>query len=266
MAKAVRPGKVFVDWSQNNRHKTTVAVYSLRARPRPTVSTPVTWDEVAACADGGDDLVFEAADVLARVDELGDLFAPGAHDRAGAARLAKAGHGRRVRGSGRLGAAGSAARVRPMTPAAPQARAGRRPSSARSRRSASPIVGAADRPWPAWPRTVGAGRGSRMPSGLAGARARRTPRCGRTWRRRAGRRAPRIGAAGTSLAKALRQERLRPSADAVAARHRRRPGRARLAMPVGQRAEARDRRRARAGRAPSTKPRELASEMADATT
>ncbi|MDQ2650589.1 MAG: non-homologous end-joining DNA ligase, partial [Actinomycetota bacterium] len=48
MAKAVRPGKVFIDWSQNSRHKTTVAVYSLRARPRPTVSTPLTWDEVQA--------------------------------------------------------------------------------------------------------------------------------------------------------------------------------------------------------------------------
>jgi bifunctional non-homologous end joining protein LigD len=76
MSKAVRPGKVFVDWSQNTRHKTTIAVYSLRARPRPTVSTPVTWDEIAACADDQDDLVFEAADVLDRVDELGDLFAP----------------------------------------------------------------------------------------------------------------------------------------------------------------------------------------------
>ena len=53
MAKAVRPGKVFIDWSQNSRHKTTVAVYSLRARPRPTVSTPVTWDEVEAAAVGG---------------------------------------------------------------------------------------------------------------------------------------------------------------------------------------------------------------------
>ena len=50
MAKAARPGKVFIDWSQNSRHKTTVAVYSLRARPRPTVTTPVTWDEVE---DGG---------------------------------------------------------------------------------------------------------------------------------------------------------------------------------------------------------------------
>lgn len=76
MAKAVRPGKVFVDWSQNARHKTTIGVYSLRARVRPTVSTPLTWDEVERCADGHADLRFEASDVLARVDELGDLFAP----------------------------------------------------------------------------------------------------------------------------------------------------------------------------------------------
>jgi bifunctional non-homologous end joining protein LigD len=77
MAKVERPGKVFVDWSQNNRHKTTVAVYSLRARPHPTVSTPVTWDEVSDAADGaGDDLRFETADVLERVAEHGDLFAP----------------------------------------------------------------------------------------------------------------------------------------------------------------------------------------------
>jgi bifunctional non-homologous end joining protein LigD len=74
MAKAVRPGKVFIDWSQNSRHKTTVAVYSLRARPHPTVSTPVTWDEVEAAA-GGAPLSFEAGDVLARVEEHGDLFA-----------------------------------------------------------------------------------------------------------------------------------------------------------------------------------------------
>jgi bifunctional non-homologous end joining protein LigD len=74
MKKSLRKGKVLVDWSQNSRHKTTVAVYSLRARPRPTVSTPVTWDEVEAAADG-ESLVFETGDVLDRVDELGDLFA-----------------------------------------------------------------------------------------------------------------------------------------------------------------------------------------------
>ena len=76
MTKAVRPGKIFVDWSQNAHHKTTIAPYSLRARPEPTVSTPVTWDEVAACADGDVELRFEAADVLDRVAEHGDLFAP----------------------------------------------------------------------------------------------------------------------------------------------------------------------------------------------
>ncbi|MGA9275446.1 non-homologous end-joining DNA ligase [Ilumatobacter sp.] len=76
MAKAERPGKVFVDWSQNAHHKTTIAPYSLRARSRPTVSTPVTWDEVQACADGDDPLVFEAGDVLDRIEQHGDLFAP----------------------------------------------------------------------------------------------------------------------------------------------------------------------------------------------
>lgn len=76
MAKAERPGKVFVDWSQNAHHKTTIAPYSLRARDRPTVSTPVTWDEVGRCASGDLDLVFEAADVLRRVHEYGDLFEP----------------------------------------------------------------------------------------------------------------------------------------------------------------------------------------------
>lgn len=76
MEKAVRPSKVFIDWSQNDRMKTTVSVYSLRARARPTVSTPVTWDEVEKCLDAGDPslLVFEAGDVLARVDRQGDLF------------------------------------------------------------------------------------------------------------------------------------------------------------------------------------------------
>ncbi|MGH2749069.1 MAG: non-homologous end-joining DNA ligase [Actinomycetota bacterium] len=78
MAKAERKGKVFIDWSQNNQHKTTVGVYSLRGRPRPTVSTPVTWDEVdRALAKGDPDaLVFEAHEVLRRVDKKGDLFEP----------------------------------------------------------------------------------------------------------------------------------------------------------------------------------------------
>jgi bifunctional non-homologous end joining protein LigD len=76
MAKAVRPGRIFVDWSQNAHHKTTIAPYSLRARPEPTVSTPVAWDEVEACATGDVELRFEAPDVLARVEQQGDLFAP----------------------------------------------------------------------------------------------------------------------------------------------------------------------------------------------
>ena len=74
-AKAARKDKVLIDWSQNSRHKTTICVYSLRARPRPTVSTPVTWEEVSAAADG-EPLTFEAEDVLARVERDGDLFAP----------------------------------------------------------------------------------------------------------------------------------------------------------------------------------------------
>ena len=76
MAKVERPGKIFVDWSQNAHHKTTIAPYSLRARPEPTVSTPVSWEEVEAAAEDGADLRFEAGDVLERVGELGDLFAP----------------------------------------------------------------------------------------------------------------------------------------------------------------------------------------------
>jgi bifunctional non-homologous end joining protein LigD len=78
MKKELRGGKVLVDWSQNNAAKTTVAVYSLRARPRPTVSTPITWDEVGECAESGDGaaLTFTTEDVLARVAEHGDLYAP----------------------------------------------------------------------------------------------------------------------------------------------------------------------------------------------
>lgn len=74
MTKKLRKGKVFIDWSQNSRHKTTIAPYSLRAKDRPTVSTPITWDEVADGADG-EVLSFEASDVLERVEEHGDLFA-----------------------------------------------------------------------------------------------------------------------------------------------------------------------------------------------
>jgi bifunctional non-homologous end joining protein LigD len=74
MTKSARPGKVLIDWSQNNGSKTTIAPYSLRARDLPTVSTPVTWDEVAACG-AVSDLTFTAPDVLARVEAHGDLFA-----------------------------------------------------------------------------------------------------------------------------------------------------------------------------------------------
>ena len=73
-----RSGKVFIDWYQNNERKTTISVYSLRARERPTCSTPVTWDEVEQAAESGkgDHLVFETKDVLKRLDKHGDLFAP----------------------------------------------------------------------------------------------------------------------------------------------------------------------------------------------
>jgi bifunctional non-homologous end joining protein LigD len=70
--KDLRRGKVLIDWSQNDEKKTTVSVYSLRARERPTVSTPLRWEEL----DDPDALVFEAADVLERVERDGDLFAP----------------------------------------------------------------------------------------------------------------------------------------------------------------------------------------------
>jgi len=78
MKKALRTAKIFVDWSQNDDHKTTVSVYSLRARERPTVSTPVTWDEVERTLKKKDPklLVFESRRVLERIEELGDLFAP----------------------------------------------------------------------------------------------------------------------------------------------------------------------------------------------
>jgi bifunctional non-homologous end joining protein LigD len=78
MKKVEREGKVFVDWSQNHQRKTTIAVYSLRARERPTASTPVGWDEVEAVAESGEGsaLAFEASAVIERVERHGDLFAP----------------------------------------------------------------------------------------------------------------------------------------------------------------------------------------------
>jgi len=75
MAKNLRGGKIFIDWSQNDPHKTTICVYSLRAKAEPTVSTPVSWAEVAKCAKGKV-LSFTAPVVLERVRKLGDLFAP----------------------------------------------------------------------------------------------------------------------------------------------------------------------------------------------
>jgi bifunctional non-homologous end joining protein LigD len=78
MSKAVRKGKVFVDWSQNDEHKTTICVYSLRAREEPTVSTPVTWNEVENCLKKkkAELLRFRSDQTLARVEKQGDLFEP----------------------------------------------------------------------------------------------------------------------------------------------------------------------------------------------
>ena len=78
MSKAVRKGKVFVDWSQNDEHKTTICVYSLRAKEEPTVSTPVTWSEVTTCLKKkrADLLKFRSDQAVARVEKQGDLFEP----------------------------------------------------------------------------------------------------------------------------------------------------------------------------------------------
>ena len=78
MSRVLRKGKVFVDWSQNDEHKTTICVYSLRAKEEPTVSTPVTWDEVANCLKKkkADLLKFRSDKTLARVEKMGDLFEP----------------------------------------------------------------------------------------------------------------------------------------------------------------------------------------------
>ena len=78
MKKNIRTGKVFVDWSQNDEHKTTIALYSLRARERPTISTPVTWDEVERTLTKKDAglLVFESSQTIKRFEKMGDLFEP----------------------------------------------------------------------------------------------------------------------------------------------------------------------------------------------
>jgi bifunctional non-homologous end joining protein LigD len=78
MQKVLRKGKVLVDWSQNDDKKTTINVYSLRAKERPTVSTPVTWDEVAATVKKkrAKGMVFDSDEVLQRVEKYDDLFAP----------------------------------------------------------------------------------------------------------------------------------------------------------------------------------------------
>ena len=77
MAKEKRSNRVFVDWSQNDDHKTTVSVYSLRIRPQPTVSAPVTWDEVSDALDADDEgaLTIDTARCLERVAAFGDLYA-----------------------------------------------------------------------------------------------------------------------------------------------------------------------------------------------
>ena len=77
MARSLRAGRVLVDWSQNTEHKSMVCVYSVRARPRPTVSTPLRWEEVEEALDAADasPLVFDTAGVLDRVAAHGDLFA-----------------------------------------------------------------------------------------------------------------------------------------------------------------------------------------------
>jgi bifunctional non-homologous end joining protein LigD len=78
MSKSLRKGKVFVDWSQNDEHKTTICVYSLRAKAEPTASTPVTWNEVENCfkKKNAELLRFRSDQVVARVEKMGDLFDP----------------------------------------------------------------------------------------------------------------------------------------------------------------------------------------------
>jgi len=167
MKKAVRHGRVFVDWSQNDDHKTTVCVYSLRAKARPTVSTPLQWKEVEHCLKKAQPelLVFDSGQVLSRGEKLGDLFAPvlelrqklptieelrsasTAHDNAkpGAGKSAKPGGAARVETSPRDGSKKSvAAGKRPsavseqLTHAGPGAPAARRTSKRSKAAKSSP--------------------------------------------------------------------------------------------------------------------------------
>ena len=121
MKKSVRTGKIFVDWSQNDQHKTTISVYSLRARERPTASTPVTWDEVERALKKKDAslLVFESHQVLQRVEKMGDLFAPVLKLKQKLPKLAGIGEGEpRVIATGLEMAAQASARSRVKRPAA----------------------------------------------------------------------------------------------------------------------------------------------------
>jgi DNA primase len=101
MKKALRVGKVLVDWSQNDEYKTTICVYSLRARERPTVSTPVTWEEVAQCFKKQDPnlLVFTSDQTLARADKMGDIFEPVLKLKQKLPELPDVGNSRRIGGS-----------------------------------------------------------------------------------------------------------------------------------------------------------------------
>lgn len=123
MKKSLRSGKIFVDWSQNDEHKTTVNVYSLRAKERPTVSTPVTWEEVEKCLKKKDAnlLVFDSAQVLARVAKMGDIFEPVLTLK------------QRLPNEGELGASTeSAGGARAKSPAEPKSKTGQKKKSARS--------------------------------------------------------------------------------------------------------------------------------------
>lgn len=128
MKKAIRTNKVFVDWSQNDDHKTTISVYSLRARERPTVSTPVTWEEVERTLKKKDAslLVFESHQVLERVEKNGDLFAPLLKLKQELPALPGIGAEKRVAGAGLQMAAQAQLSAKPKKAAAASAGRGRR--------------------------------------------------------------------------------------------------------------------------------------------